>query len=163
LICALLLPVLLVSADVAGAHGPCPQCIEPAAVAAGDVIKVDYPTVRAVLNPTRAELTRGPRPNCYGCQLGLWRDRVGGVGSMELGSWPKRRQTFELRVPDGVPSGRYLVALFDGSESGDHYTWDFIRVTEDPGGDDWLPWVAAAVAVALVAAAALVARSRRRA
>jgi hypothetical protein len=36
-----------------------------------------------------------------------------------------------LRVPD-VAAGNYLVATFDGSEGGAHYTWDYFRVDAAP-------------------------------
>ncbi len=41
----------------------------------------------------------------------------------------------QFQVPD-VPPGRYEVKIYDGSEEGQHYTWDFIRVTAKSS----VPW-----------------------
>jgi hypothetical protein len=106
---------------------------------------VDYRLFKVVFNPTRTQLTPGPKPNCYGCSLGLWRDRVEGVDAIALGTWRPPRSSAELRVPD-VPPGRYLVALFDGSESADHYTWDFIRVVGESDEADGIGLVFAIAA-----------------
>lgn len=149
----------------AAAHGPCPTCVEPAQVSVGDPIDLDYKTYKALLNPNRRQLTPGPKPYCYGCQLKLWRQRVAGVPPVELGVWRPRRAELRLPAPD-VPPGRYLIALFDGSESGTHYTWDFLRVTEPKGddGDADAPFrLLAAVVAVLAATASLVLLWRRRA
>lgn len=120
---------------IAEAHGPCPTCLRPHRASANEEVSLDYPTVKAVLNPTRRQLTPGPKPNCYGCRLELWRERVAGQPAITLGAWQERRSEATVRIPD-IPAGRYLVALFDGSEGGTHYTWTYIEVesgTEDAG------------------------------
>lgn len=113
----------------ASAHGPCQGCTSPQRAEVGETIRVDYPTYLAIWNPERPVLTKGPKPNCYGCQLGLWKDHVEGVGATVIFEHRPRVPEFSFKVPD-VPPGRYLVALFDGSESAGHYSWNFVTVEE---------------------------------
>jgi hypothetical protein len=142
----------------ANAHGPCPTCVEPARVSPGDTLTINYPTYKAILNPTRRQLTLGPKPNCYGCLLGLWKDRVRGVPSVSLGTWRPPRPSLRLDTP-AVPTGRYLIALFDGSEGGTHYTWDFVSIDRagGDGGDSHIliESIVALIVVTLVLTAAL--------
>jgi hypothetical protein len=54
-----------------------------------------------------------------------------------------------VEIPE-VPAGRYLMVMYDGSEGGDHYTWDHVRVARDENGNDsswWLPAVAGGLAI----------------
>lgn len=145
------------------AHGPCPTCIEPGQVASGDELTVRYRTYKAVFNPIRRQLTKGPKPNCYGCLLGLWRYRVEGVKAITLGSWRPPRSKLRLKVP-GAPPGRYLIALFDGSEGGTHYTWDFVEINQAGDGESALPILIPVAAMALVGTAGIAwaRRVRRR-
>ena len=71
-------------------------------------------------------LTKGPKPNCYGCNLRLWRFHAKDSPSVVVYDGI-RQPGFVFRAPDVKP-GRYLVALFDGSEGGTHYTWDFVTL-----------------------------------
>jgi hypothetical protein len=157
----LFMAVVLFSSPPAAAHGPCPRCIEPSTARADSKLRVDYPTFRAVWNPTRRVLTMGPRPNCYGCNLRLWRFHVEDSPSSIVYDGI-RQPGFVFRAPDIEP-GRYLVALFDGSEGGTHYTWDFVTLEAglpEKAADDGLPGWAIGVAVGagvLIAAAAAVA------
>jgi hypothetical protein len=147
------------------AHGPCDECVKPDAARPGQALVVRYRTFKAVVNPTRRQLTRGPKPYCYGCRLGLWRSRVKGVPAVGLGQWRPPRRTVQLEVPS-VPQGRYLIALFDGSEGGTHYTWDFIRIVGARAGkdDDGVEaFGIAAGVVALTTAVSLALRRRARA
>ena len=135
----------------ADAHGPCPQCVQPAQVSPGDELEIRYLTYRAILNPTRQQLTMGPKPNCYGCRFGLWSSRAEGVEAVILGTWRPPRSRLLLQTP-AVPSGRYLVALFDGSESGTHYTWDFVQIAapSDASGSNVPLLIGAAAAAGFV-------------
>lgn len=146
----------------ASAHGPCQGCIEPQRARVGETVRVDYPTYLAIWNPRKPVLTKGPKPDCYGCGLELWKDRVRGVASQVVFEQRPRVSEFQFEIPD-VPPGRYLVALFDGSEGAGHYSWNFVTV-EGPGADaepdgggagdgrDSLLVVLAAAGVALLAA-----------
>jgi hypothetical protein len=64
------------------------------------------------------------------------------------------RRNVEFTVPD-VPPGTYPVVIYDGSESGGHYTWDFFRVTgkEETGAHLQIALLAGAAFLLLVAAA----------
>jgi len=151
-------------AGTAAAHGPCPTCIEPNAAAVGERVDVDYQTYLAVWNPRRAVLTRGPKPYCYGCQLHLWRFHVNGAPSPVVFLHRPRVGTFSFEVPQVRP-GRYLVALFDGSEGGTHYTWDFVTVRAariDSSGEAPKLLLALAAALMVLAVTALLAVRRRR-
>ena len=167
LVLAIAAVLLLALAAHADAHGPCPSCLSPHRVAPGDRLRIDYPTFKAVLNPTRHQLSLGPKPYCYGCQLKLWRDRAPGQPAVTLGTWRPRRDHATVRVPDVKP-GRYLVALFDGSEGGTHYTWAYIEVSADLSGDDQssstilIATLVAGAALVSLLVAALTARRRSR-
>jgi hypothetical protein len=41
---------------------------------------------------------------------------------------PPERQQLRFAIPD-VPPGEYLIVVYDGSESGLHYTWETFSVT----------------------------------
>ncbi len=91
-------------------------------------MRVAYPAVKIVWNPSRRELLLGPEP--------LWSLHRMGRPTIVLArsERPTRRALFE--VPD-VPAGTYIVATFDGGEGGFHYTWDDFRVvaSSQDGGD----------------------------
>jgi hypothetical protein len=63
---------------------------------------------------------------------------------------PEARTGVEFNVPK-VSQGRYPVVIYDGSEGGEHYTFDVFTVTRKDGG----PW--RALGGAAFAAAALLA------
>jgi hypothetical protein len=163
----LFIALLLFGAAPAAAQGPCPHCIEPATARVHSKLRVGYPTVQAVWNPPRRVLTKGPKPNCYGCNLRLWRFHVEGSPSYVVHDGP-RVPGFVFRAPHVKP-GRYLVALFDGSEGGTHYTWDFVRLEAglpEPEAEDALPDWVLPVAIGgglLLAAMAALALLRKRA
>jgi hypothetical protein len=149
----------------AAAEGPCPHCIEPSTARADSKMRVDYPTLRAIWNPPRRLLTQGPKPGCYGCSLGLWHFHKKNSPSVVVFNGP-REPGFVFRAPDVKP-GRYLVALFDGSQGGTHYTWDFVTLQgglPEKAADDGMPGWVIAVAIGaglLVALAAFLALRRR--
>ena len=137
----------------AAAHGPCNGCVAPSNAQPGQRIKVDYSTYLAIWNPGKAPLTKGPTPNCYGCQLGLRRDHVSGTPAIIVFEHRPRAPEFSFAVPD-VPPGKYLIALFDGSEGGGHYTWSYVTVAGAGDGreskDDGSGMLIAAVIVVSV-------------
>ncbi len=61
-----------------------------------------------------------------------------------------------FRVPDVSP-GRYEVKIYDGSEEGQHYTWDFFRVTPKSS----VPWGLLFALVAVLISAMLLYGARR--
>jgi hypothetical protein len=71
------------------------------------------------------------------------------------------RRGVRFAVPD-VPPGSYPVVVYDGSEGGFHYTWDWFRVTPDEGGGTWSALAGAAAAAAALFLVAYGARRLRR-
>jgi len=49
--------------------------------------------------------------------------------SLSLGA-KRAPNGFSFRVPAADP-GRYLLLVYDGTEGGGHYTWEFVRVSGD--------------------------------
>jgi hypothetical protein len=103
------------------AHGPC-GCIKPAAATPGEQLASTYPTIRIIWNPVPADLLIGPD---Y-----LGRDHVDGQPRVVLQEQP-RPALASFQVPATAP-GRYLVLLYDGTEGGAHYSWDYITVRAGP-------------------------------
>ena len=112
---------VLAPAGPAAAHGPC-GCITPAAAIPGEQLVSTYPTVKVVWNPVPADLPIGPD---Y-----LARDHVTGQPRVVLQEQPQPGSA-SFRVPATAP-GRYLVVLYDGTEGGAHYSWDYITVRPGP-------------------------------
>ena len=115
-----------VSAGPVSAHGPC-ACLTPASGASGTTVAAATGAYKVVFNPDRTDLGIGPKS--------LWEaHRPGVVATVVLRSpytysdLPLRGPV-EFRVPV-APPGRYLVSIYDGSEGGSHYTWEYFRVTE---------------------------------
>jgi hypothetical protein len=108
---------LLMTAVPAVAHGPC-GCIRPATATPGEQLASTYPTIRIVWNPVPADLLIGPD---Y-----LGRDHVDGQPRVVLQEQPQPASA-SFQVPATAP-GRYLVLLYDGTEGGAHYSWDYITV-----------------------------------
>ena len=147
----------------AAAHGPC-GCTAPAFLddyapeveaAPGDRLLIAQPAIEIVWNPAARDLRIDPPP-------GIAHDHVAGVETTTLVRNPKPAREV-VSVPD-VRDGRYLVAIYDGSEGGQHYTWDHVRVASPPAQpptppagvtrttEDGLPWGWLGLAVALGAA-----------
>jgi len=138
------------------AQEPCPRCIEPSTARADSKLRVDHPTTRAVWNPPPRLLSEGDgRFHVTDSPSVVVYDGITQPG-------------FVCRAPEVEP-GRYLVALFGGSEGDGRYTWDFVQLEAglpDEAADDGLPGWAVAIAIAagllIAAAAALMLRSRRQ-
>ena len=113
--------------DAAVAHGPC-GCLKPSSGPPGTVVPFEGSAFKIVFNPDRPELPIGPRE--------LWRAHDEAVApivvfrrSYRYSPRPQRVRA-SWKVPD-VPPGRYLVTIYDGSEGGAHYTWDFFAVRDE--------------------------------
>ena len=113
--------VLLRLVVPAAAHGPC-GCVSPAVTRPGEQLVSSVPTIKIVWNPIRDDLFIGP--------YYLARDHVTGQPRVVLQDQPQPASA-TFRVPLTAP-GRYLVLLYDGTEGGVHYSWDYIRVRSAP-------------------------------
>lgn len=96
----------------AGAHGPC-ECLSRYAGRAGQQVTVRSVSIRAVFNPTKAQLPYGPPK--------LWSEHRKGVPSLKL--YRSRKPRVQRFTVPRVPAGKYLILINDGSEGGAHYTW----------------------------------------
>jgi hypothetical protein len=110
--------------------------------------------VRVVWNPSKLDLPLGPPA--------LWsRHRDGPTRELFRSDEPTR--DVAVRIPDARP-GVYLVATFDGSEGGSHYTWDFVRVRpnkESRAAYDLVFWLVVGSGGALIAIALIALRRSR--
>ena len=89
---------------------------------------MDCAAYKVVFNPDRADLGIGPES--------LWRRHVATSppATVYRRTWKYSKSPQRAGGPFVVPAvgeGRYLVAIYDGSEGGAHYTWDDFRVTAD--------------------------------
>lgn len=115
-----------VSAGPVSAHGPC-ACLTPASGASGTTVSAATGAYKVVFNPDRTDLAIGPRS--------LWEAHRPGVVPTVVFRAPYKYSDLplqgpvEFRVP-AAPPGRYLVSIYDGSEGGSHYTWEYLRVNE---------------------------------
>ena len=101
----------------AEAHGPCDECVAPASGVPGDTIRVRWWAIKVVFNPM---------PSQVPYHGSLWKVYQSAEPSItEFTSAQPRSSSF--RLPDLRP-GVYVVAIFDGSEGGQHYTWAYVRV-----------------------------------
>lgn len=115
-----------VSAGPVSAHGPC-ACLTPASGVTGTTVSAATGAYKVVFNPDRTDLGIGPKS--------LWEAHRPGVVPTVVFRSPYKysdlplRGPVEFRVPV-APPGRYLVSIYDGSEGGSHYTWEYFRVKE---------------------------------
>ena len=112
---------LVVGAIPADAHGPC-GCIKPTAATPGERLVSSTPTIKIVWNPVRDDLFIGPDF--------LVRAHVAGQPRVVLQE-QSQPGLATFTVPATAP-GRYLVLLYDGTEGGVHYSWDYITVRSAP-------------------------------
>ncbi len=115
-----------VRVETASGHGPC-GCLNPTYGPAGTTVLAASPAYKVVFNPDRTDLAIGPES--------LWRDHRPGVAPTVIFRVTYRYSDLpltgpvEFQVPTAAP-GRYVVSIYDGSEGGAHYTWEYFRVTE---------------------------------
>ena len=113
-------------AETVVAHGPC-RCLSPASGPPGTTVNTNAAGYKVVFNPNQTDLPIGPQS--------LWREHRPGLPSTVVFQKAYRYADLPLRDPVAfevpqAPPGRYLVSIYDGSEGGSHYTWEYFRVTE---------------------------------
>jgi hypothetical protein len=116
-------PVL--GAGVAVAHGPC-QCTFPTLGRPGALVHVNGPAYKVILNPRVSDFTIEP-----GGLASAYRRDAPTVTVVSRAS-PAAARKASFRVPSAMPGGVYLLLIFDGSEGGQHYTWDYFQVAGAP-------------------------------
>lgn len=107
----------------ARAHGPC-GCLVPSEGPPGTKVRVAYPIYKVIFNPDRADLAYGPDT--------LWDQHHGGPPvTLFRQTWRYSKRSLNdggtFVVPRVAP-GRYLVAVYDGGEGGQHYSWETFTV-----------------------------------
>ena len=115
----------------ATAHGPC-SCTFPQLARPGQTVRTAR-AYRIVWNPTSGYFAgaAGPRELASAfradapTRVVLDRDRP---------PYPRRARVGRFDVPQDTPPGLYLVLVFDGSEGGQHATWDYVHVPFGPLG-----------------------------
>ncbi len=128
------LAAFTLSAEVTVAHGPC-DCLFPVVgqpgasvtvASGGRVLKrrLNWPAYKVIFNP---------RPSAFGTS-----GSDSGYASAYQAEAPTTKvfsrsykhpvRGARFRVPRSARSGLYLVMIFDGSEGGQHYTWDYFHV-----------------------------------
>jgi hypothetical protein len=161
---------LLIGATTAAAHGPC-DCITPELGETGVRVRIARTTAfKVIFNPKPAQYGAAMRDTGYASAY------QSGAPTATVLSLPRnrRQRNAKFRVPD-VPPGVYLVLIFDGSELGQHTTWDYYHVIGPPpatrqaaatpprapeGGDDGVKVPVVGLAVATLVLIALVAVTR---
>ncbi len=125
------------AAPAASAHGPC-GCAHPVVARPGSVVTTGA-AYRIVLNPPATWFRGGAGP----AELASGYDPEAPttiVMERKRPQWPKRAAKGRFRVPRDTPPGIYLVLIFDGSEGGQHATWDYLHVPDpplDPHAGEW--------------------------
>lgn len=133
---------LIILSETASAHGPCGErCLEPNEGPPGTLVSTeDLIGVLAIWNPRPETLSLGAPGTSRDCdtrcarELEIYHLDQPSIVLAETST----RQQLRFRVPT-VPTGRYLVVVYDGSESRHHYTWQPFAVTPsgslDPSED----------------------------
>jgi hypothetical protein len=123
---AILLTVLVFLAvgAPAQAHGPC-YCLSTTGIRPAQRITVarNYRVTKAVWNPNPFKLTNPALALLYNGKFYHRREKT---LTLLRRTHPERGAN--LTVPSKVRPGKYLLALFDGTEGGTHYTWDVVKV-----------------------------------
>ena len=123
----LTIALLALPAQAAQGHGPC-QCSFPEVGEAGTKVKTRSAAYKVIINPRAEDFLIGPS----GIESAYRPEAPRKV----LLSRPKTRPLRgpSVRVPAAMPPGLYLILIFDGSEGGVHYTWDYFHVLgREPG------------------------------
>ncbi|HEX8207178.1 MAG TPA: hypothetical protein VF587_14040 [Solirubrobacteraceae bacterium] len=118
--------------QAAEAHGPC-GCTTPVIAEAG----AELTTSRGYLvvwNPTREWFVNGAgSPSLASAHRD---DAPSGVVLLrDRPPYPRMSRRARFTIPRDTPPGLYLVLVFDGSEGGQHATWDYVHVLGDTSGD----------------------------
>jgi hypothetical protein len=112
--------VSLAAPTLAVAHGPC-RCTTPTSGPPGTELAIDTQTLDVVWNPPPDQLRIAPTPLIAGYY-------VPDTTTERLADNPEPVDFERVLIPE-VPPGRYLAVIYDGSEQGNHYTWDYVNVT----------------------------------
>jgi hypothetical protein len=134
-------------------HGPCGICLSRSSGPPGSEVTITHRTAyRVVWNGRGLPHDGALRP--------AYRRRE---ETIELVRYEVRAARLRVRftVPD-VPAGSYPIVIYDGSESGHHYTWDPFRVTADDRGATWSGLAGSAAAAAALFLVAYGVRRLRR-
>lgn len=117
----------LVPAAPAVSHGPC-DCLVPRLGKTESRVRITKTTAfKVIFNPTPAQYGAAMRDAGY---ASAYDDQA---PTAKVVSRPRRqrRRNVRFRVPD-VPPGLYLVLIFDGTEGGQHKTWEYYHVLGPP-------------------------------
>jgi hypothetical protein len=143
------LTLAAVAVSEAQAHGPCRSsatkvgCLSPSVGGPGACVTIcGTPVYKVVWNQNVA----------YDSESHYKR----GARTVELLRLPRVRRNVQFVVPRAKP-GVYPVAIYDGAEGGEHYTWNLFRVRKSSSA--WLvawPWLVIAAIVLLAAVASFV-------
>jgi hypothetical protein len=116
--------VVVVSAAPAWAHGPC-RCLSKKVLQPGQRITVasNYRVTKAVWNPDPDKLANPALALLYDGKF-----YHHGEKTLILLQRPHAKRGAEMHLPSKLRPGRYVLVLFDGTESGTHYTWQVVRV-----------------------------------
>lgn len=117
------LALAAVAPGPARAHGPC-GCLTPREGPPGTKVHARYPLYKVIFNPDRTDLAIGPK--------NLWSLHHGGPPiTVYRTTWRYSpgplNQGGSFVIPRAAP-GRYLIALYDGGEGGQHYSWETFTV-----------------------------------
>lgn len=123
LVATAVLAVAALASEPAIAHGPC-GCLTPREGPPGTKVNARYPLYKVIFNPDRTDLAIGPRR--------LWSQHHGGPPiTVYRTTWRYSRGPLNhggtFVIPRAAP-GRYLIALYDGGEGGQHYSWETFTV-----------------------------------
>jgi hypothetical protein len=147
------LAVALVLPASAGGHGPCGMCLRPSSGPPGTKVTITHTTAYWVVwngrgLPQDGSLRPHYRPRAETIDLVRYELPPAATATPDPDVLPAARRNVRFTVP-AVPAGSYPVVIYDGTEGGEHYTWDPFRVTVDEGGTNW-PAIAGAAAAAVV-------------
>jgi hypothetical protein len=118
---------IAVLAPPAFAHGPC-GCLTPELGDTGVRVRIARTTAfKVIFNPTPVEYGGAMRDAGYASAY----QPTAPTATVLSVSRNQRKRNRRFRVPD-VPPGVYLVLIFDGSEGGQHKTWDYFHVLGPP-------------------------------
>jgi hypothetical protein len=128
------LAVAAVAPGPALAHGPC-RCLAPREGLPGTKVHARYPLYKVIFNPDRTDLAIGPKS--------LWSLHHGGAPiTVYRTTWRYSERPLNrgrsFVIPRAAP-GRYLIALYDGGEGGQHYSWETFTVRKARPGTTTAP------------------------